>query len=304
MCPPRAAAPAKPDPKARTGKPDPKSKAPVKEAPKTVVIEPPAPPLRVFLVIAHPEPNRRSFCHAAYRKAIETLKLNHHEVMTADLYDSGCAQMPSLKDFDDADPSLSYAEHQRRGLYNETILAYQARVEWCTHLMLFTPLFWLTPSAALMAWWEKVFGEGWAFTKGEIVDRGCLSGKKAMVVVTCGQEQRFYGKDSINVSVEELMYPLTYRCFQRCGFTPLRTQAFFGVGTASPQLRVDMLNGWAEHVMYLETREAIEFKGPPEEPVVQSAFMEQDKTSNHKVLAALGDMVLIKPKDPYAFSFD
>lgn len=262
--------------------------------------------MRVFLVIAHPEPNRRSFCHAVYRKTIETLKLNHHEVMTADLYESDSATMPSMRDFDpaDADPSLSYAEHQRRGFYSEDILRHQARVEWCTHLLLFTPMFWISPAAALMSWWEKVFGEGWAFTKGVPIDRGCLGGKKAMVVVTCGQEQRFYGKDAVNLSVEELMYPFTYRCFQRCGFTPLRTQAFFGVGTAAPQLRVDMLNAWAEHVMYLETREAIEFKGPPEEGAAPSPFTDTDQITNRKVLAGLGDMVLMKPKDPYAFVFD
>jgi putative NADPH-quinone reductase len=308
MCPARAA-PAKPDPKAaRGGKAAPKgkAKAPVKEVVKEVIIEPPAPPMRVFLVIAHPEPNRRSFCHAVYRKAIETLKLNHHEVMTADLYESDCAQMPSLKDFNEADvdQSISYTEHQRRGFYNETILSYQARVEWCTHLILITPLFWLTPSAALMAWWEKVFGERWAFTKGDIVDRGSMTGKKAMIAVICGQEQRFYGKDSINLTIEELMYPITYRCFQRCGFTPLRTQAFFGVGSAGPQVRVDMINAWAEHMMFLETREAIEFKGPPDEGAGPGGFGEQDKTSNRKILAGLGDMILVKPKDPYAFNFD
>jgi NAD(P)H dehydrogenase (quinone) len=226
--------------------------------------------------------------------------------MAADLYESECASMPSLRDFDpaDADPALSYAEHQRRGHYSEEILRHQARVEWCTHLLLFTPMFWLSPAAALMAWWEKVFGEGWAFTKAEPADRGCLAGKRAMVVVTCGQVQRFYGKDAVNVSVEELMYPFTYSCFHRCGFTPLRTQAFFGVGTASAQLRVDMLNAWAEHVMYLETREAIEFRAPPEEGAAPGQFAEPDKVTNRKVLAALGDMVLIKPKDPYAFSFD
>jgi NAD(P)H dehydrogenase (quinone) len=311
MCPARAA-PAKQDPKAaRGGKAAPvkgkgKGKAPVKEVVKEVIVEPPAPPMRVFLVIAHPEPSRRSFCHAIYRKAIETLKLNNHEVMTADLYESDSAQMPSLKDFNEADvdPSISYSEHQRRGLYNETVLSYQSRVEWCTHLVLFTPLFWLMPSAALMAWWEKVFGEGWAFTKGDIVDRGSMTGKKAMIAVTCGQEQRFYGKDSINLTIEELMYPITYRCFQRCGFTPLRTQAFFGLATAGPQLRVDMINAWAEHIMFLETREVIEFKGPPEDPGATGAFGEEDKVSNRKILAGLGDMVLVKPKDPYAFSFD
>jgi hypothetical protein len=131
-----------------------------------------------------------------------------------------------------------------------------------------------------------------------------MAGKKAMIAVTCGQDQRFYGKDAINLSIEELMYPITYRCFQRCGFTPLKTQAFFGLATASPQLRVDMMNGWAEHVMFLETREAIEFKKPAEELDQAASLMDTNKTTNRKILAGLGDMVLMKPKDPYAYACD
>jgi NAD(P)H dehydrogenase (quinone) len=260
--------------------------------------------MRVFLVIAHPEPNRRSFLHAIYRKAIETLKLNHHEVVTCDLYDSDFAMLPSLADFDNPNPELSYAELQKQGCYNEEILRTQAKIEWCTHLLLFTPLCWLTPSAALMGWWEKVFGEGWAWGPGQTYSKGYLAGKKAMMVITCGQDQRFYGNDAVNVTVEELMYPILFRCLAKVGFTCLRTQAFFGVETANAQARVDILNGWAEHVMNLETREAIEFQTEQEEPGHAGAgprLLEGDKVSNRKLLANLGDMILIKPKDPYAF---
>jgi NAD(P)H dehydrogenase (quinone) len=293
-----APAPAKGAPakgaKGKDAKPPPKKQIVVE-----IPAEPDAPPMRVFLVIAHPEPNRRSLLHAIYRKTIETLKLNKHEVMTCDLYESGFATLPSLNDFDEIHSELSYGEHQRRSLYKEDILRQQTRVEWCTHLVLFTPLFWLSPSAALMAWWEKVFGEGWAWTTGQ-TEKLNMAGKKAMVVVSCGQDQRFYGKGAINVTIEELMYPLTFRCFYRCGFTPLRSQAIFGVATAQPQDRIDMINGWAEHVMTLETRDAIEFVTSDE----TSHVMESDKVTNHKLLAGLGDTILIKPKDPYAFAFD
>jgi NAD(P)H dehydrogenase (quinone) len=256
--------------------------------------------MRVFLVIAHPEPNRRSFCHAIYRKAIETLKLNHHEVCTCDLYDSGFAQLPSMADFDDADPTLSYVELQRKGCYNEEILRTQSRIEWCTHLLLFTPLCWLTPSAALLGWWEKVFGEGWAWGPDQTYSQGYMAGKKAMMVVTCGQDQRYYAKDAVNLSVEELMYPMLFRCLAKCGFTCLRTQTFFGVETAAAQMRVDMLNAWAEHVMNLESREVIEFQVQTETEG-GGHLLEADKVNNQKILANLGDNILIKPKDPYAY---
>ncbi|OHT11973.1 Flavodoxin-like fold family protein [Tritrichomonas foetus] len=281
-----------------------KKKAPPKEVVVEEVVEQIAPPMRVFCVIAHPEPNRRSFCHAIYRKCIETLKLNSHEVITSDLYDSDFTQLPSLSDFDDPDKELSYAEHQRRGQYNEEILRYQSRIEWCTHLILFTPLHWLSPCAALMGWWEKVFGEGWAFAPNQQFEKGYMAGKKAMVVVTCGQDQMYYGKDAINISVEELMYPLTYRCFAMCGFTPLRTQTFFGLSTADPQARVDMLNAWAEHVMNLESREVIEFLSAEQLQQQGGHMMESNKQTNRKILAGLGDKVLIVPKDPYAINFD
>lgn len=306
--------PAKADPKAKptskgTSRATARSKK-TKKAPEsnlitvTQEVEAIAPPMRVFCVIAHPEPNKRSFCHAVYRKCIETLKLNSHQVVTADLYDEDFTKLPSLDDFDDQDKSLSYHEHQRQGRYKEEILRYQSTIEWCDHLILFTPLYWLSPCSALMGWWEKIFGEGWAFAPNQQFDKGFMAGKKAMVVVTCGQDQMYYGKSSINVSVEELMYPLTYRCFAMCGFTPLRTQAFFGLATANPQQRVDMINAWAEHVMTLESREAIEYLNAEQQQQQQHTSMDSNKQSNRKILAGLGDKPLIIPKDPYAISFD
>lgn len=257
--------------------------------------------MRVFLVIAHEEPNQRSFCHALYRKAIETLKLNNHEVMSLDLYEADFTKLPSLDDFIEADPTLPIRDHAKKGLYKEEILRCQACVEWCTHLMLFTPLHWLQPSSALMGWWEKVFGEGWAFAHRHTFKSGFMNGKKAMVVVTCGQDQQYYGPESLNVTVEELMYNLTFRCFAMTGFTPLRTQAFFGLQTADPQTRVDMINAWAEHVMELETREHIEFDFTDEDK--KKGGISEGKVTNHKILAKLGDMILMKPKEQiYSFA--
>ncbi|EAY23002.1 Flavodoxin-like fold family protein [Trichomonas vaginalis G3] len=253
--------------------------------------------MRVFLVIAHDEPHQRSFCHAAYRKAIETLKLNKHEVMTLDLYESDFTKLPSLDDFIEANPQLTLNEHAKKGLYKEEILRCQCCIEWCTHLMLFTPMHWLSPSAALMGWWEKVFGEGWAFSDTSKGRTGFMTGKKAMVCVTLGMNQSFYGKDSVHITVEELMYNLTFRCFAQCGFTPLRTQAFFGLLNADPQTRVDMLNSWSEHVMNLESRETIEFVISEEERKRQGI----DSKNNHQILAELGDLPLLIKKNPYGF---
>ena len=257
------------------------------------------PKMKVFLVIAHEEPHQRSFCHAVFRKAIQTLVLNHHEVMTMDLYESGFTRLPCLDDFTHVVPNQPISYHQKEGLYKEEILRCQSCIEWCTHLMLFTPMHWLSPSAALMGWWEKVFGEGWAFTNGPTGKRGFMTGKKAMVVVTCGMPQSFYGPESVHITVEELMMNLTYRCFAKCGFTPLRTQAFFGLQTADPQQRVDMLNSWGEHVMKLQDRETIEYI-LSDDGRKSSQSGETEKLPNHKLLQTLGDLPLVIPKDPYS----
>ena len=257
------------------------------------------PRMRVFLVIAHEEPHQRSFCHAVFRKAIQTLKLNNHEVMTLDLYENDFTRLPSLDDFAEKVPNQSIAYHQREGLYKEDILRCQSCVEWCTHLMLFTPLHWLSPSAALMGWWEKVFGEGWAYSTTPSGKKGFMTDKKAMVVVTCGMPQTFYGPESVHVTVEELMMNLTYRCFARCGFTVLRTQAFFGLQTADAQQRVDMLNSWGEHVMKLGSRETIDYV-LTDDGRKSAQSTDTDKLPNHKLLQSLGDLPLVIPKDPYS----
>ena len=262
-------------------------------------VEEEVPHMRVFCVIAHEEPHQRSFCHAIFRKTLQTLALNKHEFMTLDLYESDFTRLPTFDDFTTHDPKLSYTQHQKEGLYKEEILRCQSCVEWCTHLLLFTPLHWLSPSAALMGWWEKVFGEGWAYVTGPNGKRGFMTGKKAMVVVTCGMPQSFYGPEAVHITVEELMMNLTYRCFAKCGFTPLRTQAFFGLQTATPAQRVDMLNSWGEHVMTLYKRETIDYI-LSDENRKNSSTGEGEKLPNHKLLQTLGDMALIIPKDPYS----
>ena len=273
------------------------------------ITAPAGPKMRVFLVIAHEEPHQRSFCHAIFRKTIQTLKLNGHEVMTLDLYESEFTRLPCLDDFT-KQIGLSYAEHQKEGLYKEEILRCQACVEWCTHLIVFTPMHWLSPSAALMGWWEKVFGEGWAYINTSTGKRGFMQGKKAMAVVTCGMPQSLYGPNSVHITVEELMMNLTYRCFAKCGFTPLRTQAFFGLQTADPQQRVDMLNSWGEHVMRLAERPTIDYilsdEGRKNSSKVEIANIitqqprSDVKLPNHKLLQDLGDYSLVIPKDPYS----
>lgn len=229
--------------------------------------------------------------------AIDTLKLNDNEVLTLDLYQSGFTKLPSLDDYDSPIEGASLADQAREGLFKEEILRCQSKIEWCTHLILFAPLYWLSPSAALMGWWEKIFGEGWAFAPNQQFDQGFMAGKKAMMVVVAGQEQSFYGKESINVSVEELMYSMTFRCFARCGFTPLRTQAFFGLSTASPQKKVEMINAWSERVRDLATRPIIEYVVTQDESGTHFGEGGTDKTTNHKILANLGDMELIIKKD-------
>ena len=257
--------------------------------------------MKVYCVIAHPEPHQRSFCHAVYNKAISTLKLNGHEVISTDLFKAGFASLPGLGDFEDPNPELTMADNAKITNPTEEILRFRSRIEWCTHLLLFTPLQWLGPSAALMAWWERVFTEGWAYDDASRFNSGFMEGKKAMVVVTAGMDKALYGKTSLNVCVEELMYPLTFRCFARCGFTPLRTMTFFGVQTIDAQKRVDLLNSWGEHVAALEERETINFNTPESNQPV-GGIVEHDEQTNHKILAELGDMEDIIEKDPYAYA--
>ena len=259
--------------------------------------------MRVYCVLADPEPHQTSFIHRVYKMAIDTLKLNENEVRTLDLYRSSFTQLPSLNDYDFPIPGGSLADQAREGLYKEEILRCQSTIEWCTHLLLFTPLDWISPAPILIGWWEKVFGEGWAFSPNQIFDKGFMSGKRAMMVVVTPQTQNFYGKEAINVTVEELMYNMTFRCFARCGFTALRTQAFFGLGTASPQLQVDMLNAWSERVRDLRTREVIEYVLIPEETGNRFTESTTDKVTNHKILTNLGDYELMVKKDAYALDY-
>ena len=165
------------------------------------------------------------------------------------------------------------------------------------HLIVFTPLHWWRPSAALMGWWEKVFGEGWAYVNTKKGKKGFTESKKAMAVVTCVMQQLFFGPTAPHVMVKQLMMNLTFRCFAKCRFKPLRTQTFFGVQSADKNLRLLLLELWGKELSNIRERKEIEYVLEMPETKYSSMTSDLEKLPNCKIIGALGDNPLEFPRD-------
>ncbi|PRY15939.1 NAD(P)H-dependent oxidoreductase [Kineococcus rhizosphaerae] len=94
-------------------------------------------------------------------------------------------------------------------------------------LVLQFPLWWYGPPAILKGWFDRVLTAGFAF--GDVDDRGVprrygdggLSGRRALVVVTAGEDAASIGPRGVSGDLESLLFPLTHGVLWYVGIEPL-----------------------------------------------------------------------------------
>ncbi len=170
-------------------------------------------------VLAHPHAD--SFNGTLFREGVAELSLEY-TVRTTDLYAQGFD--PVLSDRDLGTPTgrsgniarLS-GEAYGRGELDADVREEQEKLAAAELLVLQFPLWWYSEPAILKGWIDRVFTEGFAY--GDIdpergVPRrygdGGLSGRKALVIVTTGEDERSIGPRGISDDIDALLFPLTH----------------------------------------------------------------------------------------------
>jgi len=79
------------------------------------------------------------------------------------------------------------------------------------------PLWWYGPPAILKGWFDRVLTSGFAFgdtDPGTGLPRrygdGGLAGRRALVVVTAGEDERSIGPRGVSGDLESLLFPITH----------------------------------------------------------------------------------------------
>jgi NAD(P)H dehydrogenase (quinone) len=105
-----------------------------------------------------------------------------------------------------------------RGTFNPQIKAEMDKIEWCDVMILQFPIHWFGLPALLKSWVDKVFAFGFAYASGKWYNRGVFRDKKAMLSLTTGAPDFFYKFDSIQGSIDEILFPINHGILYFCGF--------------------------------------------------------------------------------------
>lgn len=172
-------------------------------------------------VLAHPQQD--SLNGRLFRSGVETLSADH-DVVTSDLY----AQEfdPVLRESDLGRPASRpggraaerLAEAYARGELAADVVAEQAKLAASQLLVLQFPLWWYGPPAILKGWLDRVLVGGFAYDdrldpRYGVPRRygdGGLVGRRALVVVTAGEDPGSIGPRGISGDLESLLFPLLH----------------------------------------------------------------------------------------------
>lgn len=127
----------------------------------------------------------------------------------------------------------------------------QERLAAAELLVLQFPLWWYGPPAMLKGWVDRVLQTG--FAQGELDDStglprrygdGRLMGRKALIIVTAGDDQRTLGPRGVSGDLESLLFPLTHGALWYVGIEVLDLHVVYdadGIDGAGRQQHAERL---------------------------------------------------------------
>ncbi|WP_114856159.1 NAD(P)H-dependent oxidoreductase [Brachybacterium sp. YJGR34] len=169
----------------------------------------------------HAHPQQGSLNDQLFRAGAAALA-HRGEVLTSDLYPQGFDPVLRTEDAGHlaADPgnlSLRISAAHAAGRIPAQVLQEQRKLAAAELLVLQFPLWWYGMPAILKGWLDRVLTDGFAY--GDM-DRelgvprrygdGGLTGRRALVIVTAGEDAASIGPRGISGDIESLMFPLTH----------------------------------------------------------------------------------------------
>lgn len=176
-------------------------------------------PQTALWLYAHP---RRGSLNDRLFHAGSTALGQRYDVHTSDLYAQGFN--PMLNDQDLGEPhgrpgsvvELN-GDAYAKGQLPAEVTQEQAKLASAELLVIQFPLWWYGPPAILKGWFDRVLTGG--FAHGDLdpelgVPRrygdGAFMGRKGLIVVTVGEDQRSLGPRGISGDLDSLLFPITH----------------------------------------------------------------------------------------------
>ncbi|MGV9796549.1 NAD(P)H-dependent oxidoreductase [Mycobacterium sp. NPDC003449] len=179
---------------------------------------PPKPGTALWLY-AHPR--RGSLNERLFRDGASALSQSY-EVLTSDLHAQQFDPVLGERDLGEFAGSPGNIVEQTGDVYSRgqlpaDVQAEQAKLAAAQLLVVQFPLWWYGPPAILKGWFDRVLTNGFAY--GDVDPElglprrygdGHLVGRKALIVVTAGEDARSIGPRGISGDIDSLLFPLVH----------------------------------------------------------------------------------------------
>lgn len=180
----------------------------------------------------HAHPQSSSFNARLFREGTRTLERDY-DVTTTDLYAQGFDPVLSAKDLGEPLGRAGnivelMGEAQAAGQLPDDVLEEQRKVAAADLLVFQFPLWWYGVPAILKGWFDRVLTNGFAYGTVDPESgmplrygAGPLAGRRALIIVTAGEDDRSIGERGISGDIDSLLFPVTHGTLWYTGIEPL-----------------------------------------------------------------------------------
>ncbi|WP_285618334.1 NAD(P)H-dependent oxidoreductase [Kineosporia sp. NBRC 101677] len=220
-------------------------------------------------VYAHPR--RPSLNDRLFQEGVQELSA-YRQVATSDLYAQGFDPVLGRRDLgaraeEPGNIAEQIGQTYALGHSPADVSAEQAKLAAAELLVIQFPLWWYGPPAILKGWFDRVLTSEFAYGDAD-PERGMprrygdggLSGRKALVVVTAGEDARSVGPRGISGDLESLLFPITHGVLWYVGIETLGLHVVHDADALAPaegELEVKRLR---ERLRTLDTEPALPFR--------------------------------------------
>lgn len=211
--------------------------------------------MNVFIVYYHPE--EKSFNHAMFQRACDTLKLESAEVRTSDLkamkFDSlpGRNAYKTIKDPACFKQQIEELHAVEQNSFADFIESEIEKMEWCDLMIWQFPLWWFGLPSPFKGWVERVYAMGRVYNGAHLYENGLFKGKRAMLSFTTGAPADAYKEGGMNGDIEQLIRPIQQGMLSFLGFTVLKPTIVFSPAQISAEARKKALDDYGARISEL-----------------------------------------------------
>lgn len=220
-------------------------------------------------------PSSPSFNQHIFDAGVQALS-DDYEVMTSDLYAMGFDARLSNSDLgtvgEQAEPGASFVELTgvafEKGQLPDQVQQEQAKLAEADLLVMQFPFWWYGAPAIVKGWFDRVLSNGFAF--GGEVDQvagvprrygdGKFAGRKALLVVTAGEDAASIGPRGISGDIESLLFPITHGTFWYMGMASLPSHVITDADGLSAKEVEHETNRLVERLKGLEAESTIPYR--------------------------------------------